>query len=880
MQSCGRRRQPPASTTADGSRTALIPFRLARVAAAAGGVVALALFCAVAFESTLSVGRAFPSFLILANRVVPSISLPHWGDVSLLFQAQVIAVDQHPVSSAAEIDALVRRKPAGTRFTYLLHTAAGDTITAGVESRLFSWKDYALGVAAPLATGLLYLAIGLSVLWLRPERAATYAFVSVSVWTGLVALTGAEIDGARGLLRLHVLAEAMVAPAYIHLALVFPADRMGRRRGLRLAALYLPFAALGVWAATGSEDAAVYVSGHLVATSFQGAAIVCLLVSMATQLVGRSSALARRRVGVVAIGILAGLAFPAALAGASAAVGGKVPINGAALLAVLFPLSLAYAIVARDLFDIDRVLVRAISYAVVAAGVTAAYLGLLGAAAVLFPTVVPARSPATHAVLGLVFIFVAAPTRDWVRRGVDRLFVRKHYDPAQALGALGPALACARSEAEVARAARAGIEATLGAPADVLFLTADGRFVPAGAARARPTLPAPELLERLAGGEVLARYEWDDRGGQPPPPWDDAAAEIVVPLRRGSVLLGLLVAGPKRSGFAYNTHDLAMLQALATPLVMALTAASAVSDLERLNASLEEQVGARTAALERTNAELQDSLQRLRDAYLRLEHNQAGLVRADRLATLGRLSAGLAHEINTPLGAVMNSLKIVIDLAEEYAEAAGDPTVLAEDHREIAAEILESARVADGWARKAAAFLGRTKAHGRDAGGGPHQRFEIAGVVDEVGHLLGHRLRIAGCQLEFSESSPGLTVLGEPGRLSQVLVNLVANAIDAYEDAKVAHGRVSIIAERRGEAIEIRVRDWAGGIPAEVLPRIFDELFTTKDPERGTGLGLWIVRSLVEDSFGGRLTVSSVPGRGSCFAIVLPAAGGESAAAA
>ncbi len=116
--------------------------------------------------------------------------------------------------------------------------------------------------------------------------------------------------------------------------------------------------------------------------------------------------------------------------------------------------------------------------------------------------------------------------------------------------------------------------------------------------------------------------------------------------------------------------------ALATPnfallflIALALTNAAAFGQLEELNANLEQKVRDRTGALHASNVELNRSLDKLRLAYEKLEQRQASLLRADRLATLGRLPAGIAHEMNTPLSAVLNALKILGDLGREYAAA-------------------------------------------------------------------------------------------------------------------------------------------------------------------------------------------------------------------
>jgi signal transduction histidine kinase len=119
----------------------------------------------------------------------------------------------------------------------------------------------------------------------------------------------------------------------------------------------------------------------------------------------------------------------------------------------------------------------------------------------------------------------------------------------------------------------------------------------------------------------------------------------------------------------------------------------------------------------------------------------------------------------------------------------------------------------------------------------------------------------------------GATLKGSPARLGQVLVNLVGNAVDAYEEHAIADGVITIDVRRTADAVVCTVADRAGGIPPDVLPRIFDELYTTKEPGRGTGLGLWIARQLVEETFGGTLTVESQVGAGTCFTVTLPLAG-------
>src|SRR5262249_29687657 len=233
--------------------------------------------------------------------------------------------------------------------------------------------------------------------------------------------------------------------------------------------------------------------------------------------------------------------------------------------------------------------------------------------------------------------------------------------------------------------------------------------------------------------------------------WQELGAELLIPIGREGPAFAALALGKKAAGTAYGVHDIAFLRAVTRHLALGLTSAGAFARLEELNDNLEREVQQRTAALERTNAYLTRSLTELQDAYGQLERNQTSLMRADRLSTLGRLTAGIAHEVNTPLGAVLNSLAILEDLGREYAESVDDPNVTPKDHREIAREMRSSIDAARGWARKAAAFINKVKLHGREPGDASTETFPLRVVAAEAEALLAHRLRTSSCRLEFLE---------------------------------------------------------------------------------------------------------------------------------
>lgn len=811
-----------------------------RPAVVAIAAVTIAVAAVIAGNCVHWIGRTFPSFLVMENRVVASVTLGDWLtiDASRLFQHEIVAVDDVAVDSSRAVYEAVARRPAGAPIAYTLRAPDGGLRTEVVESRRFSGWDFARLFGAYLFTGLAFVASGLVVFALKPESAAARGLLAAGLSVGFYALTGADLYGPHWFFRLHVAAESMATAGLIHLALVFPTDRLrGTPRGI-LALVYTPFVVLAAVYETALASPPDYTLMHLVALSAHGLGAGAMILTTAWEFARSRSPLIRRRIGVVTLGAFAGFLVPGAISAASALVGGAVPVNAAAFTVFLFPVSIGYAIVRRDLFEIDAVLRHALSYVIVALGIALAYATAIVLAGVLVPTrELVAGSPVVLALANTLLVFLVVPLRVRSQALVDRWFFRHAYDAPDALSELSGALATVESMEAVLRAAESTLGTTLAPTSvDVRLRERDGRFAPAAATTppaADVTLPA-DLVERLAAGAVIARYEWDDGSGRPlPAAWEELGAELLVPIRDARGLAGLLVLGGRRSGVAYAAPDVAFLRTVASQMALA------IEDVRLLQ---------------------------------RLEQKQASLMRADRLATLGRLTSGLAHEMGSPIGAVLSSLRVLDQLSHEYEASIDEPTVSRADHREIAAEMITTARNATEWAERASAFLKRITNQSRDPHSQARQRFLVASVVSETTALLGHRLRAAKARVDVEEDPPSLAVVGDPGSLGQVLTNLIGNALDAYEDANGADRRLLVRIRREGRHVVLTVRDWAGGMPAEVLARIFDELYTTKAVGRGTGLGLWISRNLVEQGFGGTLDAESEPGVGSCFVVTLTGA--------
>lgn len=242
--------------------------------------------------------------------------------------------------------------------------------------------------------------------------------------------------------------------------------------------------------------------------------------------------------------------------------------------------------------------------------------------------------------------------------------------------------------------------------------------------------------------------------------------------------------------------------------------------------------------------EERDVVEAQRDELARM---QESLVRASKLASVGRLAAGIAHEVGNPLAAVKGYLSIMRSGLEEPERSE----VLERSVKELD-RIHETIQKLLTYARR-----GESRREAKRA-------FELADVVEEVVTLLRGHPDLRGVEIEVDLPAALPTVHGHPARLNQVLVNLLLNAAHAMRQEPSPLVRVH--AHVTDDAVCLEVEDRGPGIPEDQLELIFDPFFTTKEPGEGTGLGLAVSRALVE-AMGGDLTVGNAEHGGACFVV-------------
>ena len=262
----------------------------------------------------------------------------------------------------------------------------------------------------------------------------------------------------------------------------------------------------------------------------------------------------------------------------------------------------------------------------------------------------------------------------------------------------------------------------------------------------------------------------------------------------------------------------------------------------------------RTAALERANAELRQAMSQL--------------VQSEKLAALGNLVAGIAHELNTPIG---NAVMLASTLADqERGFSAQMATGLSRSALQRFVEsVRENSDILQRSLQRAAELISSFKQVAVDQASYQRRGFALDEVVQEIALALKPRLRRSVATLEVSIAAD-LRLDSFPGPLGQVLMNLIQNALIHAFDGRDA-GRIRIESVPAGPGrIGLRVSDDGNGIAPAHLSRIFDPFFTTRLGQGGSGLGLHIVYNLVTGLLGGAIEARSVPGHGAAFYLDLP----------
>ena len=448
----------------------------ARWRGVAAAVFGIPLAAASLHASLAWVDTVFPGFFVMENGVVASVAGVGWPtDKGRLFHGRVVAVDGQPVRGNAAIYDRVRSRPAGTPFSYTVHKHGG-VATIEQRSRRFTAGDWFQIYGIMLLVGGLNLGTAIVVAFLQPGTHPARVYVTTTFIGAAFALLPPFLHqaGYALLTRAYLLAETLFGAAFIHMGLVFPADRLrDRRRFLALLpwglGIVLAFWKLHDFFADPPRLVALHLSYLLIALGF-----VVFVASSAIAYRHSADPSVRPRLRVVLFGVLAGSSLATAVFIDNAIGGGRIPMQFGIVLVPVFFASVAYALVAHDLFDVDRLTRQGFIYGTLSLMVLAGYGVTLLVAALLLPSL----ATSLHVPIGISFLLLFALTLDPLRRLaqqlVDRTFYRARLDYRPTIDRLSAMLSTLLETPEIVSRVTAAVTDAMQLESTAICLLAEG----------------------------------------------------------------------------------------------------------------------------------------------------------------------------------------------------------------------------------------------------------------------------------------------------------------------------------------------------------------------------------------------------------------------
>lgn len=300
---------------------------------------------------------------------------------------------------------------------------------------------------------------------------------------------------------------------------------------------------------------------------------------------------------------------------------------------------------------------------------------------------------------------------------------------------------------------------------------------------------------------------------------------------------------------------------------LALDFRSMASAIQAREADLEQRVANRTSELETVNAELRSTLESLRDTMDQL-------VQSEKLASLGSLVAGIAHELNTPIGNALMASSSLTDFAKDFRRQYETGQIRKSTLESFLLDAEESTRISQRNLERAAELISSFKQVAVDQSSSQRRRFDLERLINEVILTMSPILKRTNVVVEVKVAEV-IELDGFPGPLGQVLSNLITNAVvhglECAEEPKV-----SVAAVIAGDRAKLTISDNGVGMDEGTLRHLFDPFFTTRLGRGGSGLGMHIVHSIVTEMLKGAIEVHSKPDLGTRFDIELPLVVGSS----
>ncbi len=343
---------------------------------------------------------------------------------------------------------------------------------------------------------------------------------------------------------------------------------------------------------------------------------------------------------------------------------------------------------------------------------------------------------------------------------------------------------------------------------------------------------------------------------------------LCMPVVKNQGLAAILYLENNLTSGAFNLERLELVQLLSGQIAVSLENA-------RLYDELESRVEERTRQLQEKNIEVENQKKKVENTLSELQEAQAQLIQSEKMASLGELTAGIAHEIQNPLNFVNNFSEVSNELIDEMEEELDKGNF--GEARAIASDIRQNLEKINHHGKRADAIVKGMLLHSR-VSNGAKEPTNINALADEYLRLAYHGLRAKDKSFNawlftyFDQNIEEINII--PQDIGRVILNLITNAFYAVTEKKQQtqsgfEPTVTVSTHRSAGKVEIKVADNGNGIPLKVLDKIYQPFFTTKPSGQGTGLGLSLAYDIVK-AHGGELKVETKEGEGSEFKIIIP----------
>jgi signal transduction histidine kinase len=781
--------------------------------------------------------QPFAGFLLMKNNFVPVIYLPEWEGYKrgIKFGDIVKAVDGKPVTDADEVRKMVAGTRPGTSLTYTI--LRGDqTFELTVPVTVFDLRDMIFPSLSWQLMGLIYVLSGLIVFYLRPNLPVSRAFL----FHGMVAGYAVAASPAYCIINsnnLPLILMPLLGPSVLILSLYFPVELKRRKLVIALLAITtLPIIFFNLYYFLHISRFLVVDKiflAHTVLTFGLGALLMFI------SFVASTDAAVRQKGKIVVFGFVVG------------AIGCGIGVLGALVFKVfnffwmfipmaLAPLSLTYAIVKHNLFDVDVFIRRSASYLLASGIVLVLFFTLIAGFSFILQGITGQSSQIAAVLSTLVMVILFLPLQRRMDRSLDRRFFRERYEYQATIQRASAVLV---SIIELDRLLNQILNTILDAiqieRGWIMLRQPEPKLLQLAAARgyADParwqSLPLDHPLARHLQEKGRALQLHDIEGQEPSREQRDEILEwmrelqvmLVIPILYERRLIGVLGLGEKKTGAGYTGEDVGLLFTLMMQTAVSIENARKVEELKKM------------VELETSYRELK-KLDEMKDDFLSM----------------------VSHDLRTPMTSIEGYAELLLERLgrPEPAEQKLCLEVIAKESQRLT-RLIDS--LLD---------LQRFEAGMMEL---DFQEVDLGKLVQEsVASFLGAAYA-KQIHLE-NDSAPGtVRVRADRDRLAQVMANLLSNAIKFTPPAGRVQVRLETVAENGQAAARVSISDSGPGIRRELQLKIFDK-FQQGDKlarvrERGSGLGLALARQIIEHH-GGRVGLVSEPGRGSSFYFLLP----------